>query len=351
MLPALLLLPLLATACGGDDSGSSSKGKSSSGSDLSGTLNGSGSSFQNNFDLAAIDGFTADESGVTINYNSVGSGQGKTELAAGVTDFAGTDSLVKPEEKAGFKGGDLLYFPTVAAPITVSYNVSGLDDLKLSPETLAKIFQRAVKTWDDPAIKADNPDASLPSKAITVVHRADGSGTTSNFTKYLAAAAPGVWTLGSGDTVAWPADEQAGQKNAGVAQIVKQSDGAIGYVDFSDATATDLSVASIKNKAGKFVAPTLDAASAAVAAATIGTDLTYSPLDPEGDDAYPITSPTWILVYKNQTEAGKAAVLKAFLRYVLTDGQGLAADNGYAPISKELAGKAVAQLDQLVPGA
>lgn len=342
---AVLLVPLLATACGG---GGDSKG--SGDSSLKATLNGSGSSFQNNLELAAIDAFTADNSGVTINYNSVGSGQGKTELASEVTDFAGTDSLVKPEEVAGFKGGELLYFPIASAPITVSYNLSGVN-LQLTPATLAKIFGRKVKTWDDPAIAADNPDVTLPSTAITVVHRADGSGTTSNFTKYLAAAAPDDWTLGAGDTVAWPTDTQAGQKNTGVAQVVKQTAGAIGYVDFSDATTAGLTFASIKNKAGKFVEPTLDGASAAVAGATVNDDLTYSPLDPDGADSYPITAPTWILTYVNQGNAAKAKALKAYLKFVLTDGQDLAKDNGFAPLPDDLASKAVAQLDKIVvPG-
>src|SRR5207237_1533085 len=134
-------------------------------------------------------------------------------------------------------GGEVLYFPTVSAPITVSYKLSGLDKLQLSANALAKIFSGAAKKWNDAAIADDNPGANLPSTNIVVVHRADASGTTSNFTKYLVKAAGSAWTLGSGDTVSWPVDSQAGQGNTGVAQIIEQTDGAIGYVHYSDAVA------------------------------------------------------------------------------------------------------------------
>jgi ABC-type phosphate transport system substrate-binding protein len=175
----------------------------SGGSD-SATLNGSGSTFQKAFDQVVIEAFTKQNSGVTVNYAGGGSGKGKTDLQTKTVDFAGTDSTVKPADLASYQGGSILYFPTVAAPITVSFNVSGVDALKLSAPTLAKIFSGTVTKWNDPAIAADNSGVSLPDTAITVVHRADASGTTSNFTKYLTAAAPSDWTLGSGDTVQWP---------------------------------------------------------------------------------------------------------------------------------------------------
>src|ERR1019366_6265133 len=145
------------------------------------------------------------------------------------------------------------------------------------------IFERQIKTWDDPAIKALNPGATLPSKNITVAHRSDSSGTTQNFTAYLTAAAPTAWTLSSGSTVQWPADTQAGNGNAGVAQIIKQADGGIGYVDFSDAKALALTFADVKNKAGKFVTPSLAGTSAALDTVTVNADLSYNPLDADGD--------------------------------------------------------------------
>jgi phosphate transport system substrate-binding protein len=275
----------------------------------------------------------------------VGSGTGKKEFGQGLTDFAGSDSTVKDTE--GIAADSFLYVPTVAAPITISYNLSGVSDLQLSPTTLAKIFQTDIKKWNDPAIAADNPGKSLPDKNITVAHRSDGSGTTSNFTKYLDAAAPGVWKLKSGDTVNWPASTQGGEKNTGVAQVIKQADGGIGYVDLSDAKASGLTFAKIKNKDGNFVAPTLEGATAALAGAQVKDDLTYNPLNASGADAYPITAPTYILVKKSYGDATKAALVKAFVRYILTDGKSIAKDVNFATLPDTLQQKALAQLDNV----
>jgi phosphate transport system substrate-binding protein len=338
---ALVASGLVLAACG-----SSSKSGSGSGSGST-TLNGSGSTFQQPFDQVAIQGFQDANSDVTVTYAGGGSGKGKTDLQTKTVDFAGTDSLVKPEDVSKYQGGAILYFPTVAAPITVSYNLSGVDSLQLSAVTIAKIFAGTVTTWDDAAIKADNPGASLPSTNILIVHRADASGTTSNFTKYLAAAAASAWTLGAGDTVNWPTSSQAGQGNAGVAQAITKTDGAIGYVDFSDALAAKLKFASIKNEAGKYLLPTLDGASAALDSSKIAPDLTYSPLNQAGPTAYPITSPTWIIVYEKQSDKAKGDALKKFLTFVLNDGQASAAGANYAKLPASLQQEAIAQLSKL----
>ena len=179
-------------------------GCSSDSSAATTTLNGSGSSFQDAFNQKAKSEYAKKASGVTVNYTKSGSGAGKTDLQNQVVQFAGTDSTIKDEDKPKFKGGEVLYFPTVAAPITVSFNVAGVDKLSLSPDTLAAIFQGDIKAWNDAKIAADNSGVILPSTAIAVVHRSDASGTTSNFTKYLVAAGGSDWTLGSGDTVNWP---------------------------------------------------------------------------------------------------------------------------------------------------
>src|SRR3954470_22417883 len=209
-IPMLVALAVIGAACSSDDNttttatGSTSSGSatSSAGVDytkLSGTLNGSGSSFQDAFDQKAKAELAKVASGVTVNYTKSGSSAGKQDLANQVVQFAGTDSLIKAEDLPTFKGGAVLYFPTVGAPITVSFNVPGVDSLKLSADTLAGIFQGDITTWNDAKIAADNSGASLPSTPIVVVHRSDGSGTTSNFTKYLKAASPSVWKLDSGD--------------------------------------------------------------------------------------------------------------------------------------------------------
>jgi phosphate transport system substrate-binding protein len=336
---ALVASALVLGACG-------SSSKSGDSGSASTTLNGSGSTFQQTFQQVSIQAFQTANSGNTVNYAGGGSGKGKTDLQTKTVDFAGTDSLPKPEDLSKYQGGDLLYFPIASAPITVSYNVNGIDSLKLSPTTLAKIFDGTATKWDDAAIAADNPGATLPSTTILIVHRADGSGTTNNFTKYLVAAAGSAWTLGSGDTVNWPSSSQAGQGNAGVAQGVSKTDGAIGYVDFADATAAKLKFASIKNASGSFVAPTLAGASAAVAASTFGADLSYNPLNQEGPDVYPITAPTWMMAYAKQTSATQGAALKKYINFVLTDAQALANDANYAKLPTELQQKAIAQLSK-----
>ena len=348
----LVALALVGAACGSDNGDSGGTSGAGNGGDTpklaAATLNGSGSTFQLAFDEATIAQFKETQPAVTVNYGGGGSGKGKQDLADQIVDFAGTDSLVKPEDLPKYKGGDLLYIPTVAAPITVSYNLKGVSDLKLDADTVAKIFSRQVKTWDDPVIKATNSGVSLPSTAITVVHRSDASGTTENFTKFLAAAAPSTWTIKAGSTVEWPADSQAGNGNQGVASTVKSTDGAIGYVDLSDAKASALTFAEIKNKAGQFVKPTLAGASAALAGATVNPDLTYNPLWTDGADAYPITSPTWVLVYKNQTDKAKGAAVKAFLTYLVTDGQKLANEVDYAELPGSLQSKAKDAVDSIV---
>ncbi len=339
---------VLAGCGGGNDNGGTSNPDTSGGSNLaslSGSIKGSGSSFQDAFDQEVISQFKSVAPKATVTYNAVGSGTGKKEFGQGLDDFAGTDSLVKPGD--GPAPGSFMYIPTVAAPITVSYNLSGVDKLQLSPDTLAKIFSTSIKKWNDPAIAADNAGVSLPNKNITVAHRSDGSGTTSNFTKYLAAAAPTTWKLGSGDTVNWPASTQGAEKNTGVAQVIQQTDGAIGYVDFSDATELKLTFASIKNKAGQFLAPTLDGAAAAVEGAQVADDLTYSPINVDSPTAYPITSPTYVLIKPKYDDAQKAALVKGFVKYMLTDGQSIAKDVNFAALPSSLQQKALAQLDKI----
>jgi len=350
------VVALAGAACGSKKSDSSSSsttaaaaaGASVDYSSLSGTINGSGATFPKAFYEEAISGFKEVASGVTVNYNAVGSGQGKKDLAAGTSDWAGTDSTVKDDEKATFKG-PFLYFPTVAAPITVSFNVKGVTKLQLDADTLAKIFMGTITTWNDPAIAATNSGVTLPAEPIVVAVRSDGSGTTSNFSKYLKAAAPESFTLEAGDTVQWP-NAQAAKGNAGVAQLVKDSEGAIGYVDYSDAKATGLTFASIKNKDGQFVAASLDGATAAAASAEVKPDLTYNPLNASGAAAYPITAPTYIIVYTAQSDAAKGNAIKGWINFVLTDGQALAADVDFAKLPDSLQQKAVAQLSQLQIG-
>jgi phosphate transport system substrate-binding protein len=315
------------------------------------TLNGSGSTLSKPYQEEAIEQFKKANGGITINYGGGGSGKGRQDLADQVVDFAGTDSPYKDTELAKAKGGKILYFPILLAPITVSYNLDGVDKLQLSAATIAKIFQRDIKQWNDKAIADDNPGVKLPDTAIVVAHRADGSGTTQNFTEYLTGAAKGVWKLKSGSTVEWPSDTQAGQGNGGVAQIVKSKKGAIGYVDLSDAKASGLRFASIKNRAGKFVEPTTAAASAAGEGISVKDNLLFSALDAKGDKAYPLTAQTWVILYAKQTDHAKGEALKKYVTFLVKDGQKLLSEIDYAPLPQNLQDKAVKQLDKIqVPG-
>src|SRR5262249_43646022 len=229
----------------------------------------------------------------------------------------------------------------------LSYNLPGVKSLQLSPVTIAKIFQGGIKKWNDPAIAADNAGAKLPDLDIVVVRRADGSGTTQNFTEYLVAAAPGVWTLKSGSTIEWPSSTQAGQGNSGVAQIIKSTKGAVGYVDLSDAKASGLAYASVKNQAGKFVAPTAESASAAGDGIDIKDNLTFSAGNAKGDSPYPITYQTWVIVYAKQADKARGAALKKYLGYLLGDGQKLLKELDFAPLPKSLQERAHKQLEKI----
>ena len=318
-----------------------------------GQLSGSGATFPKVFYQEAMTSFAEKNPNVKISYGGGGSGKGRQDLADQIVQWAGTDGVVKDADKGKFKGGEFLYFPTVVAPITISYNLDA-ETVKLSPATIAKIFQREITNWNDPAIAADNGGTALADQAITVVRRADSSGTTGNFTKFLekAVGAEGgcVWKLGTDSTVEWPADTQAGEGNSGVAQIVSSTPGAIGYVDLADATDAKLKIAEVQNKAGKFVKASVESATAAAAGTKVKDDLTFSTVWADGDDAYPITAQTWIIVYKKQSDKQVGENLKTFLTYILTDAQKLAPELGFAPLPEELQKKAVEQLDKLEIG-
>jgi phosphate transport system substrate-binding protein len=320
-------------------------------STLSGSLVGSGATFPKGFYDEAIATLADVAPDLTIEYGGGGSGKGRSDLQANVVDFAGTDGVVKDADKAAYTGGEFVYVPTVIAPITMSYNLPDVDKLQLSPTSISAIFQREVTKWDDPIIAADNPGVTLPSTDIVVVHRADGSGTTENFSKFLdAAAGPdagGGWKLGGASELEWPADTQAGDGNSGVAQIVSSSEGAIGYVDLSDAKANNLVFASVMNKAGKYIEPTLEATTAAAEGATIKDDLTFFLGWADGDASYPIAAQTWIIAYTTQPDAAKAEALRGFLTYLLTDAQATAPDVDYAPLPSALQEKAIANIAKI----
>ena len=269
------LLSLSAAACGdsgGDEADAGSRGgeateteATAAVAEVSGSIEGAGASFPDAFYQEAIGGLADVAPDLTVTYNAIGSSSGKEEFAQDLNDFAGSDSLVDDDE--GIDPGSFHYIPSTAASIAVVYNLPDVEELNLDGPTVAKIFEREITNWDDPAIAATNEGVELPDLEITVARRSDGSGTTKNFTKYLESAAPDDWTLGSDDTVEWPSDTQGGQQNPGVAQIVTDTEGGIGYVDFGNASKLDLQMANIGNAEGNFVSPSIDATQAALARA------------------------------------------------------------------------------------
>jgi phosphate transport system substrate-binding protein len=341
---ALAAMALSLTAC---SSSSTTNGGGSGSSGLSGTLNASGSTLQLVYQQAAIQAFKQIQSGMTVNYGGGGSGKGRTDLASGVVQFAGSDSPIPSDEVSSFKGKTVLYYPILISPITVSYNLSGVSNLKLTAPVIADIFQAKITKWNDSAIKAINPGVNLPSTAITIAHRSDSSGTTQNFSQFLVEGAPGVWKLGTSSTISWPANSRGGDGNGGVAQIIKTTPGAIGYVDYADAKASGLTYASIKNKDGNYVAPSVQAATTAADGATVKPDLTFSAIWASGAGAYPITAQSWVLVYQKQSSSNTTKMLKSYFGYLVGDGQKLLPGLGYAPLPSSIDQKAKAQLSKI----
>jgi phosphate transport system substrate-binding protein len=320
-------------------------------SKLSGSLVGSGATFPKSFYDDAIATLAGIAPNLKVEYGGGGSGKGQTDLQTNVVDFAGSDGTVADADVSKYTGGEFVYIPTVIAPITLSYNLPSVAKLQLSPTSVSAIFQREIKKWNDPIIAADNPGVTLPDTDIVVAVRADASGTTQNFTKFLdAAAGPtagGTWKLGAAKDTAFPDDAVRGDGNSGVAQVITSTEGAIGYVDLSDAKASNLVFASVMNKAGKYIEPTLDATTAAAKNAKIADNLTYFLGWADGDDSYPIAAQTWILVYTKQSDPAKAEALRGFLTYLLTDGQKAAAAIDFAPLPADLAAKALLNIAKI----
>ncbi len=339
-----------APAPSGGSSSSSSSGSSGSSGSGSGTINGAGSTFA--APIYQQWGSSLKGQGLTVNFNAVGSGAGIAQLQSGTVDFAGSDPAEKPDEVSQGKG-PVAMFPIGFGAVTVSYNLSGVKSgIKLDGKTLADIFQGTVKTWDDPEIKALNPGLSLPSTNITVVHRSDSSGTTAAFTTYLSANSP-AWTQAAGQPdkiVKWPTGTGA-KGNSGVAAAVKQTDGAVGYVEQAYALQNGFTYASLKNSSGKYLAPTLAATSAAAEGIKVPKNLAISTINSPNAAAYPIVSQTFLIAYQDMCKAGvsqgAASGVKKFFTYGLGAGQSVLKQLFYAPLPASLLSKAKAQLDTL----
>jgi phosphate transport system substrate-binding protein len=291
----------------------------------------------------------ATATGVKINYQSIGSGGGIRQLSEQTVDFGATDAPMSDAELAKAKGGAVLHIPTVLGAVVVTYNIPELRrPLRLDGATLADVFLGKITKWNDARLAALNPGAKLPATDILVVHRSDGSGTSYVFTDYLATVSP-AWAAapGRGKEVQWPVGLGA-KGNEGVAGQVKQLAGSIGYVELAYAKQNTLAYADLRNAKGQFVTPTIDAVTAAAAGAAArlpsNTDYRVSIVNATGAGAYPISSFTWLLVYKTQTDAAKTKKLVDFVRWALTDGEKSAAALDYAPLPPAMARQLVRQL-------
>jgi phosphate transport system substrate-binding protein len=276
-----------------------------------------------------------------FNYQSIGSGGGIQQITNGTVDFGASDAPMTDEELA--RAPQVVHVPTVLGAVVVTYNAP-VPALRLTPELVAGLFLGRIQRWDDPAIAAVNPGVKLPSSPVVVVHRSDGSGTTAIFTDYLAKASP-EWKqkVGAGKSVRWPAGLGA-KGNEGVTGLVKQTPGAVGYVELAYASQNHLAMAELRNHDGVFVKPTLASTSAAAAGVTMPDDFRVSITDAAGKDAWPIASFTYLLVPRDARDAAKGAALLRFLWWAAHDGQRLASPLDYAPLPPAVVEKVSAKL-------
>lgn len=299
-------------------------------------INGAGATFPNPLYQKWFSEYHAMIPAIGFNYQSIGSGGGIQQFTAGTVDFGASDAPLTDEEWA--KAKDAVHIPTVLGAVVITFNAP-VQGLKLTPEVLADVYLGKITKWNDKALAAVNPGLKLPDIDISVMHRADGSGTTSIFTDYLAKISPG-WKdkVGAGKSVKWPVG-LGGKGNDGVTGLVKQTPGAIGYVELAYAKQNDLPMAQLRNKAGVYVTPSIESTSAAAAGVQIPDDYRVSVTDAEGKDSYPIASFTYLLVHKDARDAAKGKALVEFLWWAVHDGQKFGGPLDYAPLPKAVVEK------------
>lgn len=346
---AALLFTLL--AC---NSNKNESGPVGTGAGNGNQLIGAGSTFVYPIMSRWISDFREKNPAVEINYQSIGSGGGIQQLTKGLVQFAASDMPVD-DQKADSIAGGVVQLAESAGPVCITYNLPELKQpLKLSAAALSGIFLGTVKTWQDPLLKKDNPGVKLPNTPIAVAHRSDGSGTTSIFTTYLAAVNPEWKTkVGQGLSVSWPVG-LGGKGSEGVTGIVKQTPGAIGYVELSYADTNNLPVALVENQAKQYIKPTAESATAAIDAysAELAKDIRTPIVDPPASakEAYPISGLTFLLIPKKASDNNKADQLKKFVTYIIQDGQSIASGLHYSPLPSSLAQIDMKLLDQVQTG-
>ncbi|TAL07962.1 MAG: phosphate ABC transporter substrate-binding protein PstS, partial [Nitrospirae bacterium] len=282
-----------------------------------------------------------------INYQSIGSGGGIRQVLAGTVDFGASDGPMSDDQLSQAKT-KILHIPTVLGAVVPAYNVPGVKgELKFTPQALAGIFLGRITSWNDKAIADANPGVSLPNQPIIVVHRSDGSGTTYIWTDFLSKVSP-EWknSVGAKTSVSWPVGLGA-KGNEGVAGMVRQMEGAIGYVELIFALQNNISFGSVKNPAGEFVRASLDSTTVAGASAKMPADFRVSITNAPGKGAYPVASFTWLLIPVQSKDAQRGKIIKDFLNWMVDDGQNMVTQLSYAPLPKEVAGKVKATIAQV----
>jgi phosphate transport system substrate-binding protein len=309
-------------------------------------INGAGATFPYPIYSKWFDEYAKVDPSVRFNYQSIGSGGGQKQILAQTVDFGASDGPMS-DDNLTKAPGKILHIPTVAGAVVITYNLDGNPALKLDGDTIANIFLGKIKNWNDPKIAASNPGAKVPDKEIVVVHRSDGSGTTFIFTDYLSKIS-GEWKekAGNNTSVNWPTGI-GGKGNEGVAGQVKQTPGALGYVELIYATQNKMPYAEVKNAAGEFLKPTLESITAALATANIPDDFRFSMTNAPGKDAYPIAGATWLLVYQQQKDAAKGKKLVEFLKWSLTDGEKMAKDLLYAPLPESVQQRVLTRIGEI----
>jgi phosphate transport system substrate-binding protein len=298
-------------------------------------INGAGATFPYPIYSKWFDSYAQVDPSVRFNYQSIGSGGGQKQILAQTVDFGASDGPMS-DDNLSKAPGKLLHIPTVAGAVVMTYNLPGNPVLKLDGPTIAGIYLGEIKKWNDPKIAALNAGTTLPDQEIVVVHRSDGSGTTFIFTDYLSKVSPDWKTkVGNNTSVNWPAGI-GGKGNEGVSGQVKQTPGAIGYVELIYAIQNKMSYTDLKNADGQFVKATLESVTAAMATAQIPDDFRFSMTNAPGKDSYPIAGATWLLVYEQQKDAAKGKKLVEFLKWAVTKGEEMAKDLDYAPLPAQL---------------
>jgi len=312
-------------------------------------LQGAGATFPNPLYQKWLSEYSKQHPELKIEYQSIGSGAGIKQLKEQTIDYGASDA---PMTDADIKSapGEIVHVPTVLGAVVITYNLQGITQpLRFSPEVIADIFLGKIKKWNDPKITADNPGVTLPASDITVVHRAEGSGTSAVFTDYLSkVSAEWKEKVGAGTSPSWPIG-MGGKGNEGVTGQVKSTPNTIGYVELAYAVQNKLPVGQVKNASGNFITPSIDTvtAAAAASAANMPDDLRVSITNAAGPDAYPISSYTYVLVYKNQKDAAKGKALVNFLWWGIHDGESFAKDLQYAPLPADIVKRAEAKINSV----